>query len=187
MTYTAPPSVRNITGQYVLHHPFVSGCLSVALHRLLFASRLQLWYAKHHSPVPTYSLLTLTCPCSTSLTVAMMSRITIDLKRFGHNPNGVIHQDLNLPSALRQHFQPPDQTIPSLAFATLSEAPYSPNVTMTLGSAGGMLAASGNESYCAIQTISTVAAMPGEPYTQHPPKLPPRTFAGGDHAAPRTS
>ncbi|KAH9986996.1 hypothetical protein BJV74DRAFT_796621 [Russula compacta] len=125
-------------------------------------------------------------------TVGMMSRITIHLKRFANNPNGVIHEDLNLPTALRRRLQPPDQTIPSLAFATRSEAPCSQNVTITLGSIGGAQTMSGNESF-AMQTFSTEAAMREEPGPQHPPELSPIASASGgggsgsDQAEPGTA
>ncbi|KAH9961843.1 hypothetical protein BJV74DRAFT_787376, partial [Russula compacta] len=117
------------------------------------------------------------------LTVTMMSRITIHLKRFAHNPSGVIQQDSNFPSARQGHLV---KTIPRPAFAARS-GPYSTNVTITRGPLDSSLAASGNESYLAMRTISPVAERAEEPYTQHPLEPLPRASAGGDNEAPGIS
>ncbi|KAH9961437.1 hypothetical protein BJV74DRAFT_787513, partial [Russula compacta] len=143
MIIFAPPSVRNITGQYVL---------------------------------PSTPYL--------HLTVAMMSRITIHLKRFAYHPNSVIHSDSNrLPSTNQRHLLSPDQieTMPPPSFAAGS-VPYSPNGTFLFG---GTTTASGIHSYLGMQTFSTVAAVARDPFTQYSPE-PPGASVGGNWVAPGT-
>ncbi|KAH9986931.1 hypothetical protein BJV74DRAFT_843648 [Russula compacta] len=118
------------------------------------------------------------------LTVAMMSRITIHLKRFAYHPNGVIHSDSNrLPVTNRRHLLSPDQieTMPPPSFAAGS-VPYSPNGTFLFG---GTTTVSGTDSYLGMQTFSTVAAVARDPFTQYSPE-PPGASVGGNWVAPGT-
>ncbi|KAH9971454.1 hypothetical protein BJV74DRAFT_799140 [Russula compacta] len=108
------------------------------------------------------------------LTVAMMSRITIHLKRFGRRPNHDIHGDAKHRNPFihqqQQHLLPPDQTetntLPIFATPTV---PSSQQVTFLLGppTNGAPAAASGDESYLAMETFSTMTSGSGECQTQH--------------------
>lgn len=122
-----------------------------------------------------------------SLTVAMMSRITIHLKRFACNPNGVVNQDSNqLPITNRRNLFSPDQieTMPPPAFAARS-VPYSQKESFLSGPPNGATTVSGTDSYFAMQTFSTVAAVERYPLTQYSPE-PPGASVGSDWVAPRT-
>lgn len=87
------------------HHSLVSGCLSAALHCSLFASSLQLWYAKHRSPVLTYS----------------SSRLHV-LTPQSHGNNNVPHYDP--PQALRQ--QPKWRHLPGLGLSVSPSTAFAP-------------------------------------------------------------
>ena len=185
MIIFAEPSVRNITGQYVLlsspSPPFkLSNCLAWSLPFLRLDSKSgtpNIGPRCFLNPHPDASLFL-------SLTVAMMSRITIHLKRFAHRPNGVIH-DRNHRPFIHLLFSPDQVETIGLPSFVMPGVPSSQNVTFLKGPPNGTAVVPGNGSYLAMETFLTTTPDAEEPYLQNPQE-PPGALVGDNYVVPGT-
>lgn len=133
MINTAGESIRNVVSQYVCFHPHLrslSNCLELGLRRCALkasslVSQSAVMVANPRSWLMIHSLLP---RFLASLTVALMSRITLHLRRYASCPSTVIIYHDNTAHQHHIRHQPLLSTVsqPPMTFAHVPPSPPSP-------------------------------------------------------------